>query len=113
LLVAMQAGGVNVEQVMTDAYERDHAIDMHDEELAAQLAAIQMQLEEKNAELQAEMERMLEEMRLKIEENNHAPDAARHVYQEWRALKEQEEEVLFEAVSPFVDREENPITVDN
>ncbi len=52
-------------------------------------------------------------MRTKIAENNATLEAARESYRAWRELKKEEEKRLFEAVSLFVERADNPVSVDN
>ena len=113
LLVAMQARDVAVDDIISDAFERDQAIDAHDDALRHSLESIQQETSDKNAELQAEMERLLEELRASIESNNEKFARAQSSYEEWRELKRQEEERLFEAIAPFVSQHDNPVTVDD
>ena len=114
LMVAMQARGVGVEEVIEDAFRRDEAIDRHDAQMAALLRGLEAEIAEKNESIQREMERLLEEMRGRVEANNAALDEARDAYQQWRGQKQGEEQLLYDAVAPFVrSPEENPVSVDN
>ena len=63
---------------------------------------------EENKSLQVEADRLLNELRAKIQANNDEVTKERERLQGWRFQKQQEERRIFDAVAPFVP--ENPIT---
>jgi hypothetical protein len=109
VLVALDAAGVKIDDIVQDAVRRDRALDtyervlqQHVDELAATTAAENRQIEEEIAQRVAEL-------RARIDENTRRLAAEQAELQTWRRHKQQEEAAIAEAVSHFVS--ENPITL--
>ena len=64
--------------------------------------------DKENAALQAEIDDLLRQKRDRMEQNRRALDAERQRFETWQARKRIEEQRLFEAVAPFV--EKNPVS---
>jgi hypothetical protein len=108
ILVALEAAGVSIDEIVRDAVRRDQALDtyervleQHHHELTARLAA-------ENQAIEAEIAQRVAELRARIEENNKAAAADQAELQAWRRRKQQDERTIAEAVSYFVS--ENPIS---
>ena len=108
ILLALDAAGVPLKSVIEDAIRRDRALDTYErvqqqafEDLAAKKTA-------ENREIEAEIERLTNERRARIQANAEAVAKERARVDDWRLQKQKEEERIAEAVSYFVT--ENPIT---
>lgn len=108
VLVALDAAGVDVKDVIQDAIRRDRALDTYER---VQQRAVQ-ELEEKktkeNADIQSQIDKYVTEQRAKIQANNDAVSREKERFTGWRLKKQQEEKKIAEAVGYFVT--ENPIT---
>jgi hypothetical protein len=108
ILVALDAAGVKVTEIVDDAVRRDRALDTYER-------VLQKHLEEREAETAAENQRLEEdiarhaaELRARIEANARALDVDRQEFLTWQQQKRQEEAAIADAVSYFVS--ESPIT---
>ena len=108
VLLALDAAGVKVDEIIQDAIRRDRALDTF--ELVQQRALDQLEAKkaDENKKLQQEADRVLTELRASIQANNDAVARERERMQTWRLQKQQEERRIAEAVGPFVT--ENPIS---
>ena len=108
VLLALDAAGVKLQEVIEDAVRRDRALDAF--EIVQQRALDQLEAKkaEENTKLQAEADRVLNELRAKIQANNDEIAHQRERMQTWRLQKQQEERRIADAVAPFAS--ENPIT---
>ena len=108
VLLALDAAGVKLQDVIQDAVRRDKALDTF--ELVQQRALEQLETRkaDENKKLQAEADRVLNDLRTKIQANNDEVAKERERMQTWRLKKQQEEQRIADAVAPFVS--ENPIT---
>lgn len=108
VLVALDAAGVDVKDVIQDAIRRDRALDTYER---VQQRAVQ-ELDEKktkeNADIQSQIDKYVTEQRAKIQANNDAVSREKERFTGWRLKKQQEEKRIAEAVGYFVT--ENPIT---
>jgi Asp-tRNA(Asn)/Glu-tRNA(Gln) amidotransferase A subunit family amidase len=109
ILVALEASGAKVEDVIQDAVRRDRALDGYERVLQKSRDEVQARKGEENRQIEAEMNKMLAEYRARIQTNNEAIAAEKERFSKWQARKQQEERNIAEAVSYFVS--ENPITV--
>jgi hypothetical protein len=87
VLVALDAAGVDIKEVIQDAIRRDRALD---------------------GEIQAQIDKYVTEQRAKIQSNNEEVSREKERFTGWRLKKQQEEKKIAEAVGYFVT--ENPIT---
>jgi hypothetical protein len=108
VLLALDAAGVKVQDIIEDAVRRDRALDTF--ELVQQRALDQLEAKkaDENKKLQQEADRVLTELRASIQANNDTVAKERERMQTWRLQKQQEERRIADAVAPFVT--ENPIT---
>jgi hypothetical protein len=109
ILVAIEASGGKIEEVIQDAVRRDRALDSYERVLQKSMTDIQAKKTEENHQVEAEMNRMLTEYRARIQANNEiiAKETAR--FTSWQAQKQEEEKKIAAAVGYFVS--ENPISV--
>lgn len=108
ILLALDAAGVKVSEVIEDAVRRDRALDTF--ELVQQRALDQLEAKkmDDNTKLQQEADRVLNDLRAKIQANNDEVARERERMHTWRLQKQQEERRIADAVAPFAT--ENPIT---
>ena len=108
VLLALDAAGVKLQEIIEDAVRRDRALDTF--ELVQQRALDQLEATkaDENQKLQQEADRVLTELRASIQANNDAVARERERMQTWRLQKQQEERRIADAVAPFAT--ENPIT---
>lgn len=109
ILVALEASGAKIEDVIQDAVRRDRALDGYERVLQKSVDDVQAAKSRENREIEAEMNKMLAEYRARIQANNEAIAREKESFSRWQARKQQEERNIAEAVSYFVS--ENPITV--
>ncbi len=108
ILVALDAAGVPVDDIVRDAVTRDRALDTYERVLEQHLEEVRSAKAAENQQLEAEMARVMAELRGRIDENNQQVSREQDELQAWRVRKQREETTIAEAVSPFVS--ENPIT---
>jgi hypothetical protein len=108
VLLALDAAGVKLQDIIQDAVRRDKALDTFEIVQQRSLDQLEARKADDNQKLQAEADRILTELRAKIQANNDEVARERERLQTWRLQKQQEERRIAEAVSPFAS--ENPIT---
>jgi hypothetical protein len=108
VLLALDAAGVKLTEVIEDAVRRDKALDAFETVQQRALDQLEARKADENKKLQAEADRVLNELRSKIQANNDAVAKERERMQTWRLQKQQEERRIADAVAPFVS--ENPIS---
>jgi hypothetical protein len=108
ILVALDAAGVPVDEVVRDAVARDRALDTYEKVLEQHLEELRAAKAAENARLEAEIAQRLADFRGQIDENNKQVSREQEELQAWRARKQREETTIAEAVSHFVT--DNPIT---
>lgn len=108
ILVALDAAGVRIQEIVEDAVRRDRALDAYERALEKQLEAVRAQVAEENAQIEKEIEQRLAEMRAKTAANRETVEREAREVAAWRVRKQQEEETIARAVGYFVS--ENPIT---
>jgi hypothetical protein len=108
VLVALDAAGVNIKDVIQDAIQRDRALDAYERVQQRALEELENTKSKENAQIQAEIDRYVTQQRAKIQENNDATTREKERVTGWRLKKQQEEKKIAEAVGYFVS--ENPIT---
>jgi hypothetical protein len=108
ILLAVEAGGAKIEDVIQDAVRRDRALDTFERVQQQALEALEARKSKENQDIQAEMDRLVAEYRARIQTNNDEVARERERFYGWRLQKQQEEQKIADAVSYFVT--ENPIT---
>jgi Asp-tRNA(Asn)/Glu-tRNA(Gln) amidotransferase A subunit family amidase len=109
ILVALEASGAKIEDVIQDAIHRDRALDSYERVLRKSLTDVQAKKADENRQIEAEMNKMLSEYRARIQANNEALAKESERFSTWLTQKQQEEKSIADAVSYFVSQ--NPITV--
>ncbi|MCC6392991.1 MAG: hypothetical protein IT167_20500 [Bryobacterales bacterium] len=108
VLLALDAAGVKLREVLEDAVRRDRALDTFEMVQQRALDQLEARKADENKKLQEEADRVLNELRSKIQANNDDVAKERERMQTWRLQKQQEERRIFDAVAPFAS--ENPIS---
>lgn len=109
VLLALDAAGVKLQEVIEDAVRRDRALDTFEMVQQRALDQLEAKKAEENKRLQAEADRVLNDLRAKIQANNDELAKERERMATWRLQKQQEERRIADAVAPFTT--ENPVTV--
>ncbi len=111
VLVALDAAGVEIKDVIQDAVRRDRALDGFETVQQRALDELETRKTQENAQIQAEMDRLIAEQKSKMEKNNNEVSQAKERFFGWRLKKQQEEKKISDAVAYFTT--ENPITTGN
>ncbi len=108
ILVALEAAGVNVSEVIEDAVRRDRALDTYERVLQKSVEELKARKTQENQQIQSDMERVVGEYRNRIQGNNDEVSKQEERFYGWRLQKQQEEKKIADAVGYFVS--ENPIS---
>ncbi len=108
ILVALDAAGVEIKDVIQDAIRRDRALDTYERVQQRAAEELESRKTKENGEIQAQIDKYVTEQRAKIQSNNDAISREKERFTGWRLKKQQEEKKIAEAVGYFVT--ENPIT---
>jgi hypothetical protein len=108
ILVALDAAGVDIKEVIQDAIRRDRALDTYERVQQHAAEELEGRKTKENIEIQAQIDKYVTEQRAKIQANNEAISREKERFTGWRLKKQQEEKKIAEAVGYFVS--ENPIT---
>jgi hypothetical protein len=108
VLVALDAAGVDVKDVIQDAIRRDRALDTYERVQQRAVQELEDRKNKENGDLQAQIDKYVTEQRAKIQANNDEVSREKERFTGWRLKKQQEEKKIAEAVGYFV--AENPIT---
>ena len=108
VLVALDAAGVKVAEIIDDAVRRDRALDTYERVLQKGLEEMRAQKAAENQQLQDEINKRVAELKARVDQNEAELTAEQNNLLAWRVRKRQEEDRIAEAVGYFVT--ENPIT---
>lgn len=108
VLVALDAAGVDIKDVIQDAVRRDRALDTFERVQEKAVADLEAKKTQENTQIQADIDKYVSEQRSKIQANNDEITREKERFFGWRLKKQQEEKKISDAVAPFVS--ENPIT---
>ncbi|HEY6967943.1 MAG TPA: hypothetical protein VJA94_01970 [Candidatus Angelobacter sp.] len=108
VLVALDAAGVDIKDVIQDAVRRDRALDGYERVQQRAVEQLEARKTQENTQIQADLDRMIAEQRAKIQKNNDDVTQAKEKFFGWRLKKQQEEKKISDTVGYFVT--ENPIT---
>ena len=108
VLVALEASGAPIQEVIEDAVKRDRALDTFERVQQKRLDELEARKAQENQQIQAEMDRIVAEHRARIQANNDEVAREKERFFAWRLKKQEEEQKISDAVSYFVT--ENPIT---
>jgi Skp family chaperone for outer membrane proteins len=107
-MVALDAAGVKVTEIVEDAVRRDRALDTYERVLQKSLEDLKAKTAAENTRIEEEIAQKVAELRVKIDENNKRTKTEQDEFLAWQARKHQEEALIATAVGYFVS--ENPIT---
>ena len=108
VMVALEAAGVKVSEIVEDAVMRDRALDTYERVLQKALEDLSARKEQENRQIEEEINQRVAELRARIDQNNAELSTEQSDLIAWRARKRQEEERIAEAIGYFVSP--NPIT---
>ena len=108
ILLALDAASVKIEEVIEDAVRRDRALDGFERVQQKALDELELRKEKDNAQIQAELDRLIEEHKARIQANKDEVAKEKERFYGWRLRKQEEEQKISDSVSYFV--VENPIT---
>jgi hypothetical protein len=108
VLVALDAAGIDVKDVIQDAIRRDRALDTYERVQQRAAEELEARKTKENSEIQSQIDKYVTEQRAKIQSNNEAISREKERFTGWRLKKQQEEKKIAEAVGYFTS--ENPIT---
>jgi Asp-tRNA(Asn)/Glu-tRNA(Gln) amidotransferase A subunit family amidase len=108
IMVALDAAGVKVADIVEDAVHRDRALDTYERVLIKNLETTRAGKERENAQLESEINERIAELRKRIADNRAEIDREQSEVEAWRARKREEENRIADAVGHFVSP--NPIT---
>jgi len=107
ILVALEAAGAPIQDVIQDAMKRDQALDTFESVQERALNQLEAQKTQENQQIQAELDRLLGDHKARIQANNDAVAKEKERFFAWRLKKQEEEQKIADSVSYFV--AENPI----
>ena len=108
VLVALDAAGVKVAEIIEDAVQRDRALDTYERVLQKSLEDLRTQKAAENQQIQEEIDKRVAELKARVDQNDAELTAEQNNLLAWRVRKRQEEDRIAEAVGYFVSP--NPIT---
>ncbi len=108
ILVALDAAGVDIKDVIQDAVRRDRALDTFERVQDKSVSDLETRKSQENSQIQAQIDKFVSEQRAKIQANNDEVTREKERFFTWKLKKQQEEKRISDAVAPFVT--ENPIT---
>ena len=108
VLVALDAAGVDIKEVIQDAIRRDRALDTYERVQQRAADELEARKTKENGEIQTQIDQYVTEQRAKIQSNNEEVSREKERLAGWRLKKQQEEKKIADAVGYFVS--ENPIT---
>jgi hypothetical protein len=111
ILLALDAAGVKIEQVIEDAVKRDRALDAFERVQQRAVDELEARKQKENNEIQAELDRVIQEHNQRIQANKDEVAKEKERFYGWRLQKQQMEQKIADCVSPFVS--ENPISTGN
>ena len=105
IMVALDAAGVKIADIVEDAVRRDRALDTYERVLRKSVDDVRAQTAAENKRLETEIAQRVSELRAQIDENNKKAQGEQDEFLAWQSRKHQEEEIISEGVSYCI---ENP-----
>jgi DNA-binding transcriptional MerR regulator len=103
ILLALQAAGVKLQDVIDDAVQQNEALDNAARARETALGEFEARKEQVNRKLQVMIESLVAEYDARIQRNNEEVSAERDKFAEWKLAKIQEEQKIADAVSYLLD----------
>jgi hypothetical protein len=111
ILLALDAAGVKIEEIVEDAVKRDRALDAFERVQQRALDELEARKDKENQAIEAELAQLVEEHNKRVAANKDEVAKEKERFYSWRLRKQKEEQKIADCVSPFV--AENPITTGN
>ena len=108
VMVALDAAGIKVTDIVEDAVRRDRALDTYERVLQKSLDELRAKTAADNQQIEEEIAQRVSELRARIDANNRKMRVEQDGFAAWQIRKRQEEDTIAKAVSYFVS--ENPIS---
>jgi hypothetical protein len=108
ILLALEAAGVKIQEVIEDAVRRDRALDTYERVQEKALLELENKKNQENRQIQAELDKMVADYQARMRHNSDEVAREKERFFGWRLKKQQEEQKVADAVSYFVT--ENPVT---
>ncbi len=94
ILVALDAAGVEIKDVIQDAIRRDRALDTYERVQQRAVEELESRKTKENSDIQAQIDKYVTEQRAKIQSNNDAISREKERFTGWRLKKQQEEKKI-------------------
>jgi hypothetical protein len=101
VMMALEANNVQLNDIVEDASRREHALNDYETRQQQAFQNYKAAKQQQNHESQAEIERLIEQLRLRIEANDKELSGEKVRLDEWRGKKREEERRIRNAVSHF------------
>jgi len=108
VLVALEASGAPLQDVIQDAIKRDRALDTFERVQEKSVNDLETRKNNENQQIQAEMDQIVAQHRSRMQANSDEVAKEKERFYGWRLKKQEEEQKIADAVSYFVT--ENPVT---
>jgi hypothetical protein len=99
VLMALDAAGTSVDEVLHDATRRQHALNSYETGQQRQFEEFEAGKERDNAQIKVEMERVTAHYQARIQNNLDQVAREREAFHNWQEMKEQESQRIAEAVA--------------
>lgn len=110
VLVALEAAGAPIRDVIQDAIQRDGALDAFEADKARELQDTQQKNDARIKDLNAQLEELIRKINTEVQALKQSSEQAARAFEELRTRKRREEERLHAIVSHFLEGGDNPIT---
>jgi hypothetical protein len=97
VLMALDAAGIPIDEVLRDAKARRDALDSYEAEVRKEIEAEWAQKAEENVQIQAELERVKAHYTARIGRNQEGVAREKAVFNNWLTMKQQESQSISEA----------------
>ena len=101
VMMALEVSNVQLNDIIEDAARREHALNDYEARQQQAFQNYKAAKQQQNQESQAEIERLIEQLRLRIEANDKELSGEKTRLDEWRGKKREEERRIRNAVSHF------------
>ncbi len=108
ILVALEAAGVKIQEVIQDAIRRDQALDAFERVRLKSVEDLEARKLEENRKIQADIDKYVAEQKARLQSNLDEVEKQKESFGTWRSQKQIEEQRIADCVSYFVT--DNPIT---
>lgn len=110
VMVALEAAGVPVRDVIQDAVRRDKALDAFEADKQREAQELRAANETRIQELNKQLEELIQKINAEVQGLKQASETAERAFAELQIRKRKEEERLHVIVSHFIEGGENPVT---